>query len=186
MKTHPFCGSQLSLVHWLLSLHSSGGPPTHCPLALQVSAVVHALLSLHTAPGVGVKAHPVCGLQLSLVHWLLSLQVSGAPPTHWPLALQVSAVVHALLSLHAAPGVGVKAHPVCGLQLLLVHWLLSLQIRGAPPTHWPLALQVSAVVHALLSLQAAPGVGVKAHPVCGLQLSFVHWLLSLQTRGEPA
>jgi hypothetical protein len=46
------------------------------------------------------------------------------------------------------------------LQVSVVQALLSLQTRAAPPTHVPVAEQASFVVHALPSLQAAPGVGV--------------------------
>src|SRR5881397_1303803 len=145
------------------------GVNTHPVAGLQVS-VVHALLSLQV---MGVKTHPVAGLQVSVVHALLSLQVMGVK-THPVAVLQVS-VVHALLSLQV---MGVKTHPVAGLQVSLVQALLSLQVMGVN-THPVAVLQVS-VVHALLSLQV---MGVKTHPVAGLQVSLVQALLSLQVMG---
>ena len=49
------------------------------------------------------RTQPVAGLQLSLVHWLLSLQLGGAPPTHW-LLTQLSMPLHAFPSLQFVGG----------------------------------------------------------------------------------
>src|SRR2546426_4054148 len=123
--------------------------------------------------GIGVNTHPVAGLQVSVVHAVLSLQVMGVK-THPVAGLQVS-VVHALLSLQV---MGVKTHPVAGLQVSVVHALLSLQVMGVKTQ--PMAGSQVSVVHALLSVQV---MGVKTHPVAGLQVSVVHALLSLQVIG---
>ena len=68
--------------------------------ALHTSGAVHALPSLHGAV-LFVNTQPLAGLQLSFVQPLLSLHVSGAPPTHDPAA-QVSFVEHALPSSQAS------------------------------------------------------------------------------------
>jgi hypothetical protein len=127
-------------------------------------------------------------LQLSLVHGLLSLQLTLTPPPQTPVALHFSPVVHALPSLHAAPVVGTCWQGLAafaGLQLSAVHGLLSSQFKAALPWHTPAALQTSPVVHALPSLQAVPVSGVNTHPVAGLQLSCVQALLSLHTTAAP-
>jgi hypothetical protein len=62
--------------------------------------------------------------------------------------------------------------------------LPSLQFGGAPPVQTPF-WQLSAVVHALLSLQTVPfGTGAYRQPVAGLQLSTVQTLWSSHERGE--
>jgi hypothetical protein len=88
-----------SVVHALLSLQLIVVPP-HVPF-VQVSPLVHALLSLQVPPEMFVWTQPVAGLHVSVVHGLLSLQFGAGPPAHEPFA-HVSAVVHMLLSLHAA------------------------------------------------------------------------------------
>jgi len=75
-------------------------------------------------------------------------------------------------------------HPATGSQLSSVQTLLSLQLRGSPPTHCP-PLQVSPVVQALLSLQGAE-LFVWVQPDAGLHPSSVQGLLSLQLSGVPA
>src|SRR5437870_873894 len=151
-----------------------GGPPTQTPPA-QVSAVVHALPSLHGRV-FGAFTQPVAGSQESVVHTFASSQLGAGPPTHVPFA-QVSAVVQALPSSHGKV-FGVPTHtpaaqvspeaqglpslqgrvftaftqPVAGLQESVVHTLPSLQLGGGPPTQTPPA-HASAVVQALPSLQ---------------------------------
>jgi len=51
---HPEAGTHESVVQATWSSQSSAGPPAQVPVAEQVSAVVHALLSLQATPGVGV------------------------------------------------------------------------------------------------------------------------------------
>jgi len=100
-----------------------------------------------------VCLQPVAGSQPSAVQVLPSLQLGGGPPTQLPAA-QVSAVVQALPSSHAAV-LFVCTQPVAGAQVSVVHTLPSSQLGGGPPTQVPPPLQLSAVVQALLSLQAA-------------------------------
>ena len=161
------------------SLQSSGGPPTQAP-PLHTSAVVQAFPSLHAAE-LFECTHPLAGLQESLVQTLPSLQSGGGPPAQAP-PLQVSAVVHAFPSLHAAV-LFVWTQPVAGLQESSVQPLASLQSSAGPPAHAPL-VQVSAVVHALPSLQAAELL-VWTQPVAGLHESSVQPLESLQASAGP-
>ena len=74
---------------------------------------------------------PVAGLQLSVVHTLLSLHIVAAPETHTPPP-QTSPVVQALPSLHALELLAKTQAPVAGLQLSVVHTLLSLQTTAPP------------------------------------------------------
>jgi hypothetical protein len=68
-----------------------------------------------------VKTHPVAGLHESLVHGLLSWQMSGAPAWQMP-APQMSPTVHAFPSSQVAV-LFVKTHPVAGLHESSVHGL---------------------------------------------------------------
>jgi len=71
-------------VQKLLSLQLTGVPATQTP-AVQVSAPLHTLPSLHDVPLPSTVCwHPVVMLQLSVVHALLSLQLSGVPDVHVP------------------------------------------------------------------------------------------------------
>ena len=81
------------------SLHTLTGPPTHAPFA-HWSPVVHALPSVQFSVLFVCVQVPVVGSQPSLVQTRLSLQFTGAVPSHTPLK-QTSVLVHALLSLHA-------------------------------------------------------------------------------------
>jgi hypothetical protein len=136
-------GTQESFVHGFASLQESGVPPWQRPAASQVSAPLHRLASLHEVPApTGVLTHPEAGLHESLVHGLLSLQFLGAP-VHAPLWHE-SPVVQALPSLQLDPLLRLtKTQPLTGLQLSMVHGLLSLQTTGAPrtqapaPSQWP-------------------------------------------------
>jgi hypothetical protein len=80
-------------------------------------------------------------LHESFVQPLLSLQLGAAPPTHAPPA-HVSAVVHMLLSLHAAVLLAFT-QPVTGSHESLVQPLVSAQSSGwkiqifAPRSHVP-------------------------------------------------
>src|SRR6185436_10345955 len=104
--------------HTLLSLQTVAVPGWQTPPA-QVSPVVQALPSLHGAV-LFVNTHPVDGLQLSVVHTLLSPQTIGAPAWHVPPP-HVSPVVQAFPSLHGAVLLLKTQAPVPGLQLSLVH-----------------------------------------------------------------
>ena len=146
----PVAGLQLSSVHRLLSLHDTAAPPTQAPDE-QVSPLVHAFPSSQAAV-LFTYAHPVAGLQLSLVQTLLSLQVTAATPTHVPPE-QVSPVVQAFPSSQTAV-LFACAQPVAGLQLSSVQGLLSLQVTAVPPTHAP-PEHASPVVQAFPSSQAA-------------------------------
>src|SRR5438128_5160236 len=101
---------------------------------------------------VGAWPHPVDGLHESSVHTSPSSQ-----------------------SIHA------WMQPLVMLQESSVHELLSSQFGEAPPTHEPFE-QVSSVVHALPSLQAAL-LFVCRQPIDGLQESSVHGLAASQSVG---
>jgi hypothetical protein len=152
----------------------------HTPFP-QVSPTVHAFPSLQGAVLLSLT-QPEVGLQPSSVHGLLSLQLS-APVPGWQLPpLQASPVVQALPSLHGAVLL-VKMHPDVGLQVSSVHGLLSLHTNDVPGLQIP-PPQVSPVVQAFPSLHGAV-LSVWTQPVCGLQLSSVHGLLSLQSTVDP-
>ena len=101
VRTQPVALSQLSRVHGLLSLQSSGAPDRQV-LPWHVSPALQALPSLHAAPaGRGVCAQPVSGVQLSAVQSFWSLQ-SIAWPAQSPAA-HASFDVQAFASLQAKP-----------------------------------------------------------------------------------
>ena len=81
-KTHPVEVLQPSLVHSLLSLQTSAGPPTQAP-PLHVSLVVHALPSLQGAV-LFTWTQPVAWLHESSVQPFPSLQFCAGPPTQTP------------------------------------------------------------------------------------------------------
>jgi hypothetical protein len=92
----------------------TGVPAVQLPLALHVSAPLHALPSLHDVPAAtGVCVTPPTGSHASVVHGLLSSVATVPVPVHAP-AWQVSVAVHALASLHAVPSVfvGFEQTPV--------------------------------------------------------------------------
>jgi hypothetical protein len=152
---------------------------------LQVSVAVQRLPSLQVTPlsatAPACWQAPVLILQLSAVHGLLSLQ-TVLLPTQLPLR-QASPVVQALLSLQAAVLL-VNTQPDPAEQVSVVQELPSVHDRLPEPTHRPLLLQVSVVVHKLLSLQAAPTrlkePALLQAPVEVLQVSSVHGLVSAQ------
>jgi hypothetical protein len=133
----PDTGSQLSFVQGFESLQLMGGPAIQT-LLWQVSAPLQTLPSLQAVPfGTPVYAHPVVGLQASLVHGLLSLQTSGVPAVQTP-DWHVSLPLQRLPSAQAVPLVtGVVVHPVDGLQPSTVHTLPSLQTSGGPAAQTP-------------------------------------------------
>jgi hypothetical protein len=119
--TQPVCGLHESVVHGFWSSQLGGLPGRHTPL-WQVSLPLQRLPSEHDAPLAAlVCTQPVRGSQVSLVHGLPSLQFGGVPGWQTPL-WQVSMPLQALPSEQAIPfATGVCAHPVCGLQVSLVH-----------------------------------------------------------------
>jgi hypothetical protein len=98
----PDAGLQVSLVHGLPSVQTSGVPAPHVP-PWQVSAPLHAFPSPHDVPfDSGVYTHPPEALHESAVHGLLSVQVSGAPAVHVP-DWHVSAPLQTFESAHDVP-----------------------------------------------------------------------------------
>jgi hypothetical protein len=161
----PVVGLQLSVVHGLPSLQTSGVPEAQTPF-WQVSAPLQTVESAHAVPfRTGVFTHPLVVLQVSVVQTLLSLQLSAVPGVQLPL-WQVSAPLQALPSEQDVP--------------------LATTLFAQTP-----ALQTS-VVHGLPSLQSAftaqdwqPEIGVFTHPDTALQVSVVQALPSLQLGGVP-
>jgi hypothetical protein len=140
---------QVSVVHTLLSLQTTGVPGLQTPPP-QVSPAVQAFPSLQGFV-LFVWTQPVDGLQLSSVHGLPSSQLSVPVPGLQTPAPQVSPVVQAFPSSQGFV-LFVYTHPVAGLQLSVVQTLLSLQTTGAPGWQTP-PPQVSPNVHAFPSLQ---------------------------------
>jgi hypothetical protein len=80
----PKTGSQLSVVQTLLSLQLRAVPAVQVPL-WQVSLPLHTLLSGHAVPlATDACRQPNTGSQVSVVHTLLSLQLSTVPAVHTP------------------------------------------------------------------------------------------------------
>ena len=136
---------QLSVVHGLPSLHTTGAPVQAPPE--HASDVVQRFPSLHGSV-LFMCVQPVAGSHSSVVHGFPSPQPSEPVPSHAP-AEHVSPVVHALPSSHDAV-LFVKTHPLAGLHESVVHGLPSVQAMGIPPPHAP-AEHRSPVVHALPS-----------------------------------
>jgi hypothetical protein len=81
---------------------------------------------------------PLSALHASVVQAFESLQLRGVPAVQVP-AWQVSAPLHTVLSAHDVPlETAVLTHPVAGLQVSVVHTLLSLQLGAVPAVHVPL------------------------------------------------
>jgi hypothetical protein len=130
--------------------HTVGVPGAHAP-DWQVSPVVQASPSSQPAV-LFVKTQPVAGLHESSVQTLLSLQTI-AVPLHEPPP-HVSPLVQAFPSSQATV-LFVKTQPVAGLHVSVVHTLLSLQF-SVPVPDWQLPPpQVSPIVQAFPSSQAA-------------------------------
>jgi len=181
----PKTGSQVSVVHTLLSLQLSGVPAVQRP-AWQVSLPLHTLPSLQEVPfSTAVLVQPLTGLQPSVVHTLPSLQLSAVPAVQVP-AWQVSLPLHTLPSGHAVPfSTAVWVQPKAESQLSAVQTLLSLQLSAVPAVHTPL-WQDSLPLHTLPSLQEVPfNTGMFWQPATGSQLSAVQTLLSLQLSAVP-
>ena len=186
LPTHvPFKQASL-MVQALPSLHAAPLMNVLAHLAPTQVSAVQPFLSLQSAavaqlppqPTTAVKTHlPLAVSHESMVHASLSSHATGLAPMQAP-AVQVSTVVQELPSLHGRPLVpGVTAQlPVEAVQVSLVQGLLSLQTT-AVPKQTP-DLQVSALVHRLLSLQAVPFKVVCTQALL-VQASVVHALLSL-------
>ncbi len=104
---------------------------------------------------------------------------------HWP-ETQESVGVQSFPSLQAVPESFSFWHPISTSQLSRVQMFWSLQLMVWVLAHWPLALQVPAVVQALPSSQDVPTAGRLAQPPCAVQLSVVHGFLSSQFLVLPA
>jgi hypothetical protein len=182
VKTQPDAGSQLSVVHSLLSLQTRAAPPWHVPPP-QVSPVVQALPSSQAAV-LFVKTQPRTGSHVSVVQGLSSLHTIDAPVQTPPL--QTSPVVHALPSLQG-PVVLVWTHPLAGSQLSEVQKLPSLQEIVPPGWHVP-PEHVSPLVQALPSLQPDPSglTGSEQSPVAGSHVP-ASWQVfeAVQMTGAP-
>jgi len=146
-----------------------------------VSAVVQASPSSHDTV-LGELTQPVAVSHESVVHTLPSLQLGAAPGMHEPPP-QVSSTVQALPSLHGRV-LGAFTQPLAGLQESVVQPLVSSQLGAGPGTQVPAPSQVSVVVQALPSLHERV-CGMFTQPLAELQVSSVHWLPSLQSRGPP-
>ncbi|PTL82502.1 hypothetical protein DAT35_16960 [Vitiosangium sp. GDMCC 1.1324] len=160
LEQMPVAGLQVPTSwHWSEAVHVTGLLAVQVP-AWQVSVRVQALPSLQEEPlGLaGLEQVPVAGLQVPTSwHWSEAAQVTGAAPVQVP-PWQVSVRVQALPSLQEEPLglVGLEQVPVAGLQVPTSwHWSEAGQVAGVPAVQTP-AWQVSGVVHALPSLQAAP------------------------------
>ncbi len=175
----PPSGRHESLVHGFLSLQLAP-TPAHEP-AVQVSASVQSLLSLHGAEFAGQPHLPVTMSHRSSVHGLPSWQVLGLPGAQSP-STHKSPKVQALPSLHTEPASGEWLHPVPGRHLSALQASLSLQSRVVPPAQSP-SLHVSFRVHTLPSLQGS-WLGACWQPL-GEQMSSVHGLPSSQARVCP-
>ena len=80
--TQPVAGSHETAMQELLSPQSSGDPPTQAP-AKHVSPVVQALSS-EQGSELFAYSHPTAASQSSVVHGLLSSQLTAAPGWHVP------------------------------------------------------------------------------------------------------
>ncbi len=174
----PVAVLQLSLVQKTPSLQVIA-PPAHT-LAAHASPEVQALPSSQLAV-LATLAHPVKGLQESLLHGLPSLQFSAPVAPQTP-PLQTSPVVQTLPSVHGKI-LAICTQPVLGSQLSFVQTLPSSQLmetlRQLPPLH------LSPLVHALPSSQTIELLPFKQIPVATVQLSVVQGLLSLQFFNPP-
>jgi hypothetical protein len=162
-----------ALWHWSLATHTTGVPAVQTPVALQSSAPLQALPSLHEVPAAtGVWLTPVAGAHESVVHGLPSSTTGGVPKIQTALALHVSAPLQALPSLHDVPAAtGVWLTPVEGLQASVVHRLPSSTATAEPAVQVP-DWQVSEAVQALPSLHDVPFAfaGFEQRPVEELQV----------------
>jgi hypothetical protein len=165
------------------------------PLAgLQLSSV-HGLLSLQTT---GEVVQPVAGSQESTVQALPSSQSVGAPPWQAP-ARQASPEVHGLPSSHAGPAAdahwaaqppmpvqaGIPPLPVAQFAQRPSHDV-SQQKGSTAQTHaWQVAFEQPGTPVAVPQFSIPPS-GAVTHPVAGSQESAVQTFPSLQAMGLPA
>ena len=156
----------------------SVGPPEIQTPSQQESPSVQASPSLQSAPSALLFLQPLAGWQLSVVQTLPSSQFSGLPPTH-SASQQLSPVVQALPSSQAPPLSAWWTQPLDGWQLSAVQTLPSSQSSASPGAHF-LSQQLSPVVQALPSSQAAPLSAALTQPDLGSQLSAVQTLPSSQ------
>jgi hypothetical protein len=133
----------------------------------------------------GLCVHPKSGSQESVVHVLLSLQLSTVPAVHTP-SWQVSSPLQTSPSVHDEPSrSGVLTQPLMALQVSVVQTLLSLQVSGVPETQ-EAAWQVSLPLQTVPSPHEVPSAtAVLVHPATGSHVSVVQTLASLQLRGVP-
>ena len=178
-EAQPVVGSQLSVVHGLASSHGATTPATQIP-ALQASFWVHVEPSLQGSVLVA-NTQPVWLLQLSLVHGLLSPQVTAAPAWQAPLS-HMSPEVQALPSVHGTATL-MTVQPPLGVQVSTVQALPSLHTTALPGLHLP-AAQTSPLVQALPSSHGAV-VLLLTQPLVVTHESAVHGLLSLQFTLPP-
>jgi len=136
VEVQPVTVSQLSVVQGLPSLQLSGGPETHCPMALQVSMPLQTLPSEHEVPnGSGLlKQAPLA--QPSVVQGLLSLQLGGVPATQPPL-LQVAGLQKSLEHEVPLAAPALCAQPTPVWQLSTVQGLPSSQFGAVPAVQLP-------------------------------------------------
>jgi hypothetical protein len=142
--------------HWSDAVHVTALPPTQLP-PMHLSACVHMSLSLHAVPSCTFwfEHCPVAWLQTpAVLHWVAAPQDTGFMPVQVPLT-QLSVCVQASLSLHAVPVRGACTQPVDGLQLSIVHGLLSSHEIDAR-THTPPVQVPSETWHMSLAVQALP------------------------------
>jgi hypothetical protein len=176
-----------------------------------LSVCVQGFWSLHEPPVFGGFEHvPFVGLHVpARWHTSWASHTTASLPTQSPCALHLSVFVHAFWSSHVAPGFGGFEHiPVVVLQVPATwHSSSAVHTTASLPTQLPCALHLSVFVHALPSLQVAPGFGgfvhipvaeshvpavwhascavqvtglLPTHMPCALHVSvFVHALLSL-------
>src|SRR2546427_245463 len=175
----PLTALQASSVQTLLSSQLSGVPglqvpPPRTSWPLRTGVASRGLVML-------VCPQPVTASQASVVHTLLSSQLSGVPglqvpPPHtsWPLQTVLSS--HGFV-LFVCP------QPVTASQASVVHTLPSSQLSGVPglqvpPPHtsWPLQTVLSSHGFVLF---------VCPQPVTASQASVVHTLPSSQLSGVP-
>ncbi len=165
-------------------------PPPHVPL-VHTSFAVQASVSLHLVPSTlaGFEQAPLVVLQTpTLWHWSLTLHTTGLLPTHTPAVLHVSVCVHLLPSSQAPVLTGFEQLPVVVSHAPAVwHWSLAVHDTALPGEQTPV-LHVSALVHALPSLQLLPSVliGFEQLPVVESQLPATwHWSLGVHVTEVP-
>ena len=178
-------------VFWSLQslsvLHAQLGAPLHLPLA-QMSPEVQAFPSSQLA-ALGELTQPKPGKHASSVQGLLSVQLRLAPPLHAP-AKQLSPLVQSLPSVQVMPSAAATkahsppTHESCVHTSLSSHWPSLVHGQLGVPPQLP-ALQLSAVVQSLPSLQLAVLGKCTQSPLFLSQLSSVQVLLSSQVLVTP-